>query len=57
MSEGLPNDGFSEMFKRQVDYDMTDTAKGKVRYIGGYVVAKLIHQTNSTVQQNAFKSA
>ncbi|KAH3769899.1 hypothetical protein DPMN_171180 [Dreissena polymorpha] len=57
MSEGLPNAGFSEMSKRKVDSDMTDTAKGKIRYIGGYVVAKSNHQTYITVQQNAFKFA
>ncbi|KAL4234215.1 hypothetical protein ACF0H5_005868 [Mactra antiquata] len=56
-AEDLPQDKFlKDASKRQFYPEMTDTAKGKVRYIGGYIVAKLKHKTNLAVRNCAYKS-
>ncbi|KAH3721450.1 hypothetical protein DPMN_064374 [Dreissena polymorpha] len=56
MSEVPPDARFIEISKRQVDSDLRDTVNIKIRYICGNVVAELNQESNSAVQQKAYKS-
>lgn len=59
-AENLPNDEFCERFRKRsldVNSNLTDSALGKIRYVAGYVVAKLRYHNMLKVQRSAFKTS
>lgn len=42
---------------RSGNKELTNTAKGKIRYVGGYVIAKLHYRNSVQVQASAYKTA